>query len=263
MPAVETSDGARIESSQHGDGRSLVLIHGITESRATWDPLLDPLLDAGYGITVIDLRGHGASSDTAPYDLLTLAGDVAAVLEAGGIDDPLLVGHSLGGTVVSACAATGVSCRGVINVDQPLRLGDFQTTLRGLEPALRGTDEEFQAAIAAIFDAMAGRLAGTERARVAALRRADQDVVLGIWDRVLNTPLDELEETIEAMVRTISAPYLSLHGIDPGPGYEPWLQQLAPQAIVEVWNDLGHYPHLVDRERFVARVVSFDEPLGG
>ena len=31
-----------------------------------------------------------------------------------------------------------------------------------------------------------------------------------------------------------------------------------PTAEVEVWPDLGHYPHLVEPERFVARVVEFD-----
>ena len=42
-----------------GTGRSLVLVHGITESRRTWDPLLAPLIAAGYRVTAIDLRGHG------------------------------------------------------------------------------------------------------------------------------------------------------------------------------------------------------------
>jgi hypothetical protein len=39
-------------------------------------------------------------------------------------------------------------------------------------------------------------------------------------------------------------PYLGLFGIDPGPGYAEWLQGHVPTAIVEVWPEAGHYPHL-------------------
>jgi pimeloyl-ACP methyl ester carboxylesterase len=49
-----------------------------------------------------------------------------------------------------------------------------------------------------------------------------------------------------------------LHGIDPGPDYAGWLRARVPDAMVEVWPDHGHYPHLVDPERFVARLVDLD-----
>ena len=62
-----------------GEGRPLALVHGITESRRTWDPLLAPLIAAGYRVIAVDLRGHGGSSRVAPYDLATMAGDLAAL----------------------------------------------------------------------------------------------------------------------------------------------------------------------------------------
>jgi pimeloyl-ACP methyl ester carboxylesterase len=54
-------------------------------------------------------------------------------------------------------------------------------------------------------------------------------------------------------------PYLSLHGIDPGEDYTHWLRKLVPSATIEVWPDQGHYPHLLHRDRFVERLVDFDE----
>ena len=112
--------GVSIDYFAAGEGRPVVLVHGITESRRAWDPVLAPLIAAGFRVTAIDLRGHGASSSVAPYDLATMAGDLGAVLAQEGIDDALLIGHSLGGAVVSAYAAGG-PCRGVINVDQHWR----------------------------------------------------------------------------------------------------------------------------------------------
>lgn len=238
-----------------GDGPAVVLVHGITESRRTWDPLVAPLIGAGYRVVAIDLRGHGDSSRIGPYDLATMAGDVGLVLATEGIEDGLLVGHSLGGAVVSACAAGG-PCTGVVNVDQPLALGGFQQQLRDLEPMLRG--DGFDAAIEGLFDAMAGPLAGAERWRVEHGRAADRDVVLGVWDAVLTSDASQLDAMVAAVAGAITVPYLSLHGIDPGPHYAPWLGALVPTATVETWADHGHYPHLVDPDRFVTRVVEFD-----
>jgi pimeloyl-ACP methyl ester carboxylesterase len=254
---VHPSPDATIDCSVTGSGRSLVLVHGITESRRTWDPLVEPLVAAGYRVVAIDLRGHGDSSRTAPYDLATMAGDVGAVLAHEGLDDALLVGHSLGGAVVSAYAAGG-PCRGVINVDQPLLLAGFKDTLGQLEPLLTGTTAEFERAIGAIFDQMAGPLAGPGRGRVDDLRRAEQDVVLGVWELVFSASAAELDTVVDGVAGAVTAPYLSLHGIDPGPEYGEWLTSRIATATFEVWADHGHYPHLIDPDRFVRRVVEFD-----
>jgi len=60
----------------------------------------------------------------------------------------------------------------------------------------------------------------------------------------------------------VTVPLLSLHGLDAGPDYAAWLAARIPTATVEVWTDeqgrpLGHHPHLMAPERFVARVREF------
>lgn len=251
------SPGVSIDYFAAGEGRPLALVHGITESRRTWDPLLAPLIAAGYRVIAVDLRGHGGSSRIAPYDLATMAGDLGAVLQAEGADDALLVGHSLGGAVVSAYAAGG-PCRGVINVDQPLALSGFQEVLQELQPMLQGDVESFRGAVAAIFDQMAGPLAGAERWRVDHIRAAEQEVVLGVWEMMFTAAPADLDAVVDSLAAAITVPYLSLHGIDPGPDYGDWLTGKIPTATVEVWADQGHYPHLIEQQRFVDRVVEFD-----
>jgi pimeloyl-ACP methyl ester carboxylesterase len=254
---VHPAPDVTIDYFAAGEGRSVVLVHGITESRRTWDPLVAPLIAAGYRVVAIDLRGHGDSSRTAPYDLATMAGDLGAVLGHEGLDDALLIGHSLGGAVVSAYAAGG-PCRGVVNVDQPLLLAGFKEVLSGLEPALTGTTEQFRGAIAAIFDEMAGPLSGAERWRVDHLRQPEQEVVLGVWDLVFHSSAEELDAVVDGVAGAVTVPYLSLHGIDPGSAYGAWLTSRIPSATFEVWPDHGHYPHLIDPARFVDRVTAFD-----
>lgn len=254
---VHPTDDVTIDYYAAGDGPVVVLVHGITESRRSWDPLFPQFLAAGYRAVAVDLRGHGDSSRVGPYDLATMASDLGHVLAAERCDDALLVGHSLGGAVVSAYAAGG-PCRAVVNVDQPLALGGFKETLGQLEPLLRGSEDEFQGAIATVFEQMVGPLATHERRRLEGQRCAEPDVVLGVWEVVLTSSADELDAVVDGLAGAIAVPYLSLHGIDPGADYAAWLESRIASATVEVWPDLGHYPHLIEQDRFVARVLEFD-----
>lgn len=238
----------------HGDGPLLVAAHGGTENRHSWDPV--PLSEH-YRVVRVDLRGHGGSPSSEPYDLPTLAHDVHAVVrrEAAG-QTPIVVGHSMGGVVMTAYASL-FPVRAVVNVDQPLALADMQAQVQQVAPVLRG--DGFEDFILAMFDQMYGALDPAEVARLSAQRRPDQQVVLGMWTPLLDLEPDELE----ALVKKIATlppgtPYLSLHGLDPGPGYAAWLPSLIPSATVEVWAETPtHYPHLADPARFVRRVQEF------
>jgi pimeloyl-ACP methyl ester carboxylesterase len=239
----------------------LVLVHGITESKASWDPFVEALTH-DHRVMAVDLRGHGAATRVGPFDVVTMATDVVSEVTTAGFSpfDTLFIGHSLGGMVVSAIAAAG-RCRAVVNVDQPLQLAAFQAGLQQLEPMLRGDPGAFQTAIAMVFDSMRGPLSATETARLESLRSPEQAVVLGIWDLVLTSPAADLVATVDAIVGAITVPYLALHGIDPGDDYVDWLRSAIGSATVEVWADHGHYPHLVDPKRFVQRVNSFASSL--
>jgi pimeloyl-ACP methyl ester carboxylesterase len=247
-----------VGSSHHP---ALVLIHGITENHHTWRPLVHRLAE-DHSVLLVDLRGHGDSDRCDPYDPLSYAGDVVETAAALGIEAPLVVGHSLGGVVATAFAAIA-PCVGVLNVDQPLRLAAFKDGLMQLEPLLTGSREQFAAAIDMVFGSMVGPLQANEAARVHALRHADQSVVLGTWDSVLHSSAEELDATVAALVGAVTVPYLSLHGIDPGPDYAGWLTGLVPAATVEVWPDHGHYPHLVDQVRFLQRLRDFEATARG
>lgn len=238
----------------------MILVHGITESARTWDPLIGDLAKR-HRLLVPDLRGHGRSDSRDPYSLSAFAADVNAVATVEGVGPhAILVGHSLGGTVVTAYAAM-FPCRAVVNVDQPLDLGGFQQGLRQLAPLLRGSEVEFRKAISMVFDSMRGPLGETEIARIEAIRRPDQAVVLGVWDAVIDTPLADLDALVRSIASAVKVPYLSLHGIDPGADYPAWLHGLIPTATVEVWGDHGHYPHLVDSPRFLDRLAAFEASL--
>ena len=235
---------------------ALILIHGITDSRHMWHPLLRDLA-AHHQVLAVDLRGHGESDTDDGYDPLSYASDVVETAVALGVRDAVVVGHSLGGVVASAYAAIA-PCVAVLNVDQPLRLSSFKEALGQLEPRLKGDETSFEQALELMFSAMDGPLSPAESARLREHRRADQKVVLATWGAVFDSTEAELDRTVEALAAGITVPYLSLHGIDPGADYGSWLRRLVPTATVEVWPDMGHYLHLVDPTRFRARLAEFE-----
>lgn len=236
-----------------GSGPLLVLVHGITENRHSWDPLMDAL-SAEHRVLRVDLRGHGESPKADTYAITEMAADIAAL-----VDEPaLMVGHSLGGSVVTAYAAQ-FPTRGAVNVDQTLDLAPMQAGLIAQAELLRG--EAFPLVMNALFDSLRGQVDDAGWQRLTGLRRYDQDVVLGIWGIMLETTPDELAAAVAAMTSGIEVPYLSLNGFDLGPAYTDWLVDRIPGATVETWAEVGHYPHLVRPAQFLDRLAAFEAAL--
>lgn len=246
-------NGNQVAFEVEGSGPDIVLLHGITESRSSWDPLRAALEERGRVIAV-DLRGHGQSEQTGSYGLGELAADVKAVCDEVGAERPTLVGHSLGGIVASAYAAS-YPTQAVLNVDQPLALGAFKEQLDAVEPMLKG--EAFNDVMNQMFEPMMAPLPSEEQERLRSLRNPVQDVVLGIWEPVFENSLDGLEAMSRSLLDGVQCPYLALHGDDLGRAYRAWLADVLPAAQMQVWEGCAHYPHLLHPESFVERVEAY------
>ncbi|HMD01318.1 MAG TPA: alpha/beta hydrolase, partial [Candidatus Baltobacteraceae bacterium] len=95
-------DGTEFEVRDEGRGTAVVLLHGFPLAMETWDAQAAALA-ANARVVRLDLRGLGRSGVTpGPYLLEQVAGDVAGVLDALGIERAVIVGHSLGGYVAFA-----------------------------------------------------------------------------------------------------------------------------------------------------------------
>jgi len=91
--------GHRITYRTGGSGPLLVLIHGITNSSASWEPVL-PLLERHFTVLAPDLLGHGDSAKPrGDYSLGAYASLTRDLMLALGHDRGTFVGHSLGGGI--------------------------------------------------------------------------------------------------------------------------------------------------------------------
>ncbi|MFF8233934.1 alpha/beta fold hydrolase [Streptomyces caelestis] len=102
-----------------GNGPQLVLLHGFSRSLADWDAAAT-LLTAGHRVLSVDLPGHGRSPDASPWTLPTVVRHIADTLDAHGVPEAVVVGHSLGGMVAVEYARANPSrarARAAVNLD--------------------------------------------------------------------------------------------------------------------------------------------------
>lgn len=238
-----------------GDLPAVVLVHGMTFSKATWDPIVDRLSDR-FRCLSVDLPGHGESTGSGadPHEVVER---IYATVVENEVVKPVVVGHSAG-----ALHATGYGfahdSAGVVNVDQPLRVGPFAGFVQTLAPALQGPD--FDATFAP-FAASIGvdRLPQPERDRVLTTQRIDQQLVLDHWSKPLTESPVDLQGEIDAMLDGITVPYLWLAGGPVETADRDHLLSHVAQAQIETWSDLGHMAHLAEPDRFATRLSQFVE----
>ena len=85
----------------------VVCLHGFPDSPATFEPQIEPLVDAGYRVIAPTLRGYEPSSQptNGDYSLDALADDVVGWLDDLDVTNAHLVGHDWGAVITYIAAA--------------------------------------------------------------------------------------------------------------------------------------------------------------
>jgi pimeloyl-ACP methyl ester carboxylesterase len=103
MPVVSTN-GIELYYEVQGAGTPLVLLAGLGYPGWQWHKLA-PLLAQHCQVILPDNRGVGRSDKPAgPYTADLLAADTVGLLDALGIDEAVVMGHSMGGFIAQALA---------------------------------------------------------------------------------------------------------------------------------------------------------------
>jgi len=102
-----------------GSGPTLLLIPGITSPALTWGFVAERLAEA-FDVHVLDVRGRGLSeTGDLDYTLDAMAADAVALAEI--LEQPIVMGHSMGArTAIRAVATKPDVFKGAILVDPPV-----------------------------------------------------------------------------------------------------------------------------------------------
>jgi pimeloyl-ACP methyl ester carboxylesterase len=276
--------GHRVAYRTAGDPSKpvLVLLHGLTSSSATWEPVMPDLAEHAYVIAP-DLVGHGSSDKPkSDYSLGAFASELRDLLEQLGHPSATLVGHSFGGGVALQFAYQYPEyAERLVLVDSGGLGREVSWVLRAA--ALPGS--EF------VLPLIAHRWIRDAGETFAHLTRwvpvrpspSVLEAVRGyasLADLPTRTAfVHTLRSVIEPGGQRVSA-HDRLYLSDGRPTMLVWgsldsiipvshayaAHELIPGSRLEIFESAGHFPHQDEPERFARRVINFletTEPMRG
>jgi pimeloyl-ACP methyl ester carboxylesterase len=237
-------DGGRIAWVEAGNptGEPIVLVHGLAASGWWWERNLAGL-GARHRLLVVDMAGFGASRRQW-FRLDTIAGLLAAWLDAIGVRRTAVIGHSLGGHVAADLAAT--------RPDLVDRLVLVDAAALPLEGSIPGHVRNL--------------LRGGGRSERRLLRIAVADILRAGPLVILRAGRELLAADLSDHLPRIAAPTLVVWGdgdalIPPAAGRR--LAGTIPGATFAIVPDAGHAPMWERPDLFDRLVLDFLDTTGG
>ncbi|HYE27153.1 MAG TPA: alpha/beta hydrolase [Allosphingosinicella sp.] len=263
MGYFTASDGACIAYSDEGEGRPFVLLHGLMAHAGFFER--QRALADRFRLVAVDLRGHGRSpaGDQRPT-IARLAGDVAELARALGLEGAVGVGWSLGAAVLwrvlvgpesrRFAAAVVVDMTPRVLNDEGWDLGLSRETCEARSQAIR---DDFPAFAAAAGQAIFAD-PGDEADRAAEAFATNDPVAIGaLWESLVG-------EDFRPLLPAIHQPTLIVHGARShlyGADTADHLVAALPNARAVAFDRSGHAPHLEQPELFNAALREFAATL--
>ncbi|KAM9017480.1 bifunctional epoxide hydrolase 2 [Ara ararauna] len=100
---VPIRHGVQLHFVEMGQGPVVCLCHGFPESWLSWRFQIPALVDAGFRVIALEMKGYGESTappDIKEYSQEQICKDLVVFLDKLGIPQTVLVGHDWGGAVV-------------------------------------------------------------------------------------------------------------------------------------------------------------------
>jgi non-heme chloroperoxidase len=263
--SVTAPDGTTLVGEAQGDPQApeILFIHGLRQSRLSWNKQFADRKLASFRMVRFDLRGHGDSdkptSPDAYADADLWADDVAAVIAGAKLRRPVLVGWSLGGFVAGAYLRKygGAHIAGINLVDAVTKLSpELLTPLAG---AFTRTTTSHD---------LAERSAATADFLAACFHKPPDQVemqrmlvVNGMTARVVNEGFVKTSTSdLEGVFQKYNGPVLLSHGKHDRLvrlAMSERIHALRPGNSLSVYADSGHSPHYEEPDRFGSELAAF------
>lgn len=254
-------DEAQIDVDDCGSGDAIVLLHGFPLTRKIWDAQVDALSKT-HRVICPDLRGMGASSATGgPYLMEALAADIAAVLDALGIETATIVGHSLGGYVALAFArmyVERVDALGLVCSRLRADTDEEASARQALADRIEG-ENSIEPAIERYFPALFAPQTGehdpalVERTRALARRNSATGAAAMIRGMAVRGPADDIAGDLAIRVLVVAGEWDQFISVAEATS----VAGSFPNARLDVCTASGHVPMLEEPDRLSAILTQF------
>jgi non-heme chloroperoxidase len=258
LRAADLPNGVRLPYAEQGspDGIPVVLLHGITDSWHSFEPVL-PYLPSSVHAYAVTQRGHGDASRPGSYRLGDLVDDVAGFMDAVGLASAVVAGHSMGSIVATRFAidhphrTRGLVVMGGAPTFTALGLDEMTEELAAMsDPVDVDYLRAFQeSTLAHPVPADYLDLVVSESAKVSI------DTFRALWN-------DTVLTDASADLGTVAAPTLVVWGerdaFSPRRAQDELVAAI-PGARLSVYAGAGHAMHWEEPARFAAELAGFAE----
>jgi len=257
---VQLKTGVRLRYAEQGNpkGEPVILLHGYSDSWFSYSRIL-PLIDKKYHVYVPDQRGHGDSDRPASgYTFPDFAADVLAFMDAKGLRQATIVGHSMGSFVAQHVAVAAPE-----RVRKLVLVGSATTVHNNVVL-------ELQREVGGLRDPVSPKFVREFQTSV-----VSQTVPNEFMDQViqesLKVPARVWRDVMAGMLASptkldfskVSAPTLIVWGdketVFPDRSDQDALTKAFPNAVLKVYSETGHCPNWERPNRFVKDLEAFLE----
>ena len=244
---------------QYGAGPPLLILHGLLGASGNGHSLSSGIFAEHFTVYALDQRNHGRSPHDDVFTYEAMADDVRVFIETHGLEQPHVLGHSMGGKTAMQLALSHPDHLGsLIVVDIAPRA--YPPHHRPLLAALAALDLDALASRKAIDDALAERVSSAG-VRQFLLKNLDYDRETGRYSWKMNLPV--IARTYEQVnvAMAAEAPYTGPARFIRGATSDyirdadfDDIRSLFPHADVVTIDGAGHWVH-ADKPRALAEAV--------
>ena len=257
-----TSISMKLNYKKIGEsGQPIIILHGVFGSLDNWATVSKSIADAGYAVYLVDQRNHGRSPHSEELTYEAMAADLAEFITDHGLENPILVGHSMGGKTVMQYAETYPGTYDklvIVDIGPKAYPPHHRELIEGLN-ALSLNDIEDRQQADKLFSAYEPN-PGVRQFLLKNLYRTDA----GAFDWRFNLPiLTELQENVGTEIpklRTVTEPTLFMRGALSGYVKDAdWvaIQEMFPSAELVTIPKSSHWVHAEQPKLFVEALIKF------
>ena len=261
---VTLANGVRLEIAEKGprEGTPVVLLHGITDSRHSFDPIWEHLPDDWHAIAVSQ-RGHGASDQRpSAYSTSDFADDIALLAHALDLSPMVVVGHSMGSSVALQLAADRPDLvRALVCIGTFARYGDKADLRAFRERDLETLQDPVPDAVAREFQ-LSTLANPIDAGLLETFVRESRKVPARIWRAAFD---GLLQDRFCVGIPTIQSPILLVWGSADTLARrsdQDLLRSALPRAQLLAYEQVGHAVHWEQPLRFANDLADFVSALG-
>jgi pimeloyl-ACP methyl ester carboxylesterase len=269
VPLIDLSSGATLSYQDSGEGRVLILLHGVCMSNRFFERNIEPLA-THHRVIAPDFRSHGGSPAVeGGHTVEQYARDLRALIEDLDLRDVVLVGWSMGSLVAWEYLSQNVEDSGVAGV-VIVSQGPSDLTQEGwdygiadmatLHEYIRLCQDDFDGFFEGFVPLMFKD--ELEPHQSEAFLAAISSVGANAGSLIL---LDQTLRDYRAQIPTFAVPHLLAWGQDEKVvpmASSDWLLAQLPNAQREVFEHSGHCPMWEEAARFNGVIAEWVAGLG-